>query len=113
MNDVSYLRLVEHAVFAHPDFNPNEYANAILAGESYPPQGSKTKAVRTAAFEPINEDVSVAISKLTFGIDDVEKQLKNVVSLCFDHARSKYCISNVLTPLYCTDFRLRLTTRTS
>ena len=27
------------------------------------------------------EDISVAISKLTFGIEDVEKQLKNVVSI--------------------------------
>ncbi|KAL6308073.1 Golgi transport complex subunit 5-domain-containing protein [Sparassis latifolia] len=67
-------------VFAQPSFDPNEYANAILAGEPYPPQSGKTKPAKSASFEPASEDVSVAISKLTFSIDDVEKQVKNVVT---------------------------------
>jgi len=29
--------------------------------------------------EPAKEDISVAISKLNYGIDDVSKQIKNVV----------------------------------
>ncbi|KAI0940406.1 hypothetical protein AcW1_003608 [Taiwanofungus camphoratus] len=70
----------DYAVFAHPDFDPNEYANAILAGEPYPPQPGKTRTTKSNTFEPANEDISVAIAKLNFSIDDVEKQLKNVVT---------------------------------
>ncbi|GBE81467.1 hypothetical protein SCP_0311960 [Sparassis crispa] len=70
----------DFVVFAQPSFDPNEYANAILAGEPYPPQSGKTKPAKSASFEPASEDVSVAISKLTFSIDDVEKQVKNVVT---------------------------------
>ncbi|KZT65969.1 hypothetical protein DAEQUDRAFT_813938 [Daedalea quercina L-15889] len=70
----------DYAVFAHPEFEPNEYANAILAGEPYPPQAGKSKPNKAATFEPANEDISVAIQKLNFSIDDVDKQLKNVVT---------------------------------
>ena len=76
---ITYQR-VDYAVFAHSEFEPNDYANAILAGEPYPPQAGKSKPVKTT-FEPANEDISVAIQKLNFSIDDVEKQLKNVVCL--------------------------------
>ncbi|KAI0365669.1 hypothetical protein BV20DRAFT_1099473, partial [Pilatotrama ljubarskyi] len=70
----------DYAVFAHPDFDPNDYANAILAGEPYPPQPGKVKPAKNTGLAPASEDVSVAISKLTFSLDDVEKQLKNVVT---------------------------------
>ncbi|KAI0633283.1 Golgi transport complex subunit 5-domain-containing protein [Trametes polyzona] len=70
----------DYAVFAHPDFDPNDYANAILAGEPYPPQPGKPKPAKSTGLAPASEDVSVAISKLTFSLDDVEKQLKNVVT---------------------------------
>ncbi|KAH9847195.1 Golgi transport complex subunit 5-domain-containing protein [Lenzites betulinus] len=70
----------DYAVFAHPDFDPNDYANAILAGEPYPPQPGKSKPTKAAGLAPASEDVSVSISKLTFSLDDVEKQLKNVVT---------------------------------
>ncbi|KAI0695938.1 Golgi transport complex subunit 5-domain-containing protein [Cerioporus squamosus] len=70
----------DYAVFAHPDFDPNDYANAILAGEPYPPQPGKNKPAKSTGLAPASEDVSVAISKLTFSLDDVEKQLKNVVT---------------------------------
>lgn len=73
--------LADYAVFAHPDFDPNDYANAILAGEPYPPQPGKPKPAKSTGLAPASEDVSVAISKLTFSLDDVEKQLKNVVSI--------------------------------
>ncbi|TEB37536.1 hypothetical protein FA13DRAFT_1786654 [Coprinellus micaceus] len=33
----------EYSVFANPDFDPNDYANAILAGEPYPPPTSDSK----------------------------------------------------------------------
>ncbi|RPD78344.1 hypothetical protein L226DRAFT_502792 [Lentinus tigrinus ALCF2SS1-7] len=70
----------DYAIFALPDFDPNDYANAILAGEPYPPQPGKNKPARSTGLAPASEDVSVAISKLTFSLDDVEKQLKNVVT---------------------------------
>lgn len=81
----------DYAVFAHPDFDPNDYANAVLAGELYPattanPPVSATlksfKAVpaKNTSTGSDTEDISVAISKLTFNLDDVEKQIKHVVS---------------------------------
>ena len=72
---------VDHSVFALPDFDPNDYANAVLAGEPYPPQPGKNRPLKATGLAPASEDVSVAISKLTFSLDDVEKQLKSVVSL--------------------------------
>ncbi|KAJ3572397.1 hypothetical protein NP233_g3110 [Leucocoprinus birnbaumii] len=79
----------DYSVFASPAFDPNDYANAILAGEPYPPQ-SDAKATskpalnltKSATQESIaKEDLSVAISKLTFGIDDVSKQIRNLVTV--------------------------------
>lgn len=70
---------LDYTVFGNSDFDPNEYANATLAGEPYPPQPGRVKPTRTAGLAPANEDISVAISKLNFSIDDIEKQLKNVV----------------------------------
>jgi hypothetical protein len=77
----------DYSVFSSASFDPNEYANAILAGEPYLPQ-SNTKVfskptlnlTKSAAQDSIaKEDLSVAISKLTFGIDDVSKQVKSLV----------------------------------
>ena len=75
----------DYAVFASPDFDANDYANAVLAGEPYPPPPSAAAAAAAAAsakpsaLEPAREDISVAIAKLNYGIDDVDKQIKNVV----------------------------------
>lgn len=81
----------DYAVFAHPDFDPNDYANAVLAGELYPatsanpPVSATLKSFKAAPAKNTStgsdaEDISVAISKLTFNLDDVEKQIKHVVS---------------------------------
>ncbi|RXW23332.1 hypothetical protein EST38_g2498 [Candolleomyces aberdarensis] len=79
----------EYSVFANPEFDPNDYANAILAGESYPPQDSKPKSSApsksTLQDSIAKEDISVAISKLTFGIDDVSKQIKSLVTAHHEH----------------------------
>jgi len=74
----------DYSVFASTDFDPNEYANATLAGEPYPPQQTQTgtggkPTLKTTGLESAKEDISVAISKLNFGIEDVSKQIKNVV----------------------------------
>lgn len=73
-------------MFASNDFDPNEYANATLAGEPYPSQsqtGTGGKQSAKSGLEPAKEDISVAISKLNFGIDDVSKQIKSVVRVAF------------------------------
>jgi len=79
----------DYSVFASPTFDPNDYANAILAGESYPPQfGVKvalkhaSNSTKSALQDSIaKEDLSVEIAKLTIGIDDVSKQIRNLVGL--------------------------------
>ncbi|TFK25504.1 hypothetical protein FA15DRAFT_639269 [Coprinopsis marcescibilis] len=77
--------MADYSVFANVDFDPNEYANAILAGESYPPTADHKpaygKSSKSTFQDPIGkEDISVAISKLTFGIEDVSKQIKSLVT---------------------------------
>jgi hypothetical protein len=79
----------DYSVFATPEFDANEYANALLAGEPYPPQQytgtAKPAPTKPPGVEPAKEDISVAISKLNFGIEDVSKQIKHVVrSLVLD-----------------------------
>ncbi|KAF7298173.1 ACT domain-containing protein [Mycena chlorophos] len=67
--------MADYSVFASADFDPNEYANAVLAGESYPVSDVPPK------FEPSpKEDISVAISKLGAGVDDVNRQIKSMVN---------------------------------
>ncbi|KAG8943050.1 hypothetical protein FRC04_003261 [Tulasnella sp. 424] len=76
--------LNDYSVFSNADFDPNEYANAVLAGEPYPPppksksRGTATNA--TIASEAAKEDISVALGKLTLGIDDVSQQLRSLVT---------------------------------
>ncbi|KIY53032.1 hypothetical protein FISHEDRAFT_63466 [Fistulina hepatica ATCC 64428] len=72
--------LADYTVFADPDFDANEYANAILAGEPYPPSSDAKPPAKSAVESVAKEDISVAISKLTHGIDEVSKQIKNMVS---------------------------------
>ncbi|PBK73713.1 hypothetical protein ARMSODRAFT_952819 [Armillaria solidipes] len=74
----------DYSVFASPEFDPNDYANAVLAGEPYVlPSDTRTKPVLPStkvAETPGKEEISIAISKLTFGIDDVSKQIKALVT---------------------------------
>ena len=68
---------LDYAIFAAPDFNTNEYANAILASDSSGGRGIKHSTQDSVS----KDDISLAISKLTFGIEDVSKQIKNLVRL--------------------------------
>ena len=77
------LYLVDYSLFASSDFDPNEYANAILAtDQSHHAEfklGNKS-LLKTSTHDSIaKEEISVAISKLTFGIEDVSKQIRNLV----------------------------------
>ncbi|KAJ6558556.1 Golgi transport complex subunit 5-domain-containing protein [Mycena vulgaris] len=90
--------MTEYSVFASPDFDPNDYANAILAGEPYPPSAElnpKTPAKSTFESSP-KEDISVAISKLSLGVDDVSKQIKSVVSSHHEDLLSQAASANSL-----------------
>ncbi|KAG9316298.1 hypothetical protein JVU11DRAFT_2329 [Chiua virens] len=72
----------DYAVFAIVNFDANAYANAVLAGEAYPPSSSSQAKQKSSLSvpEPAKEDISVAISKLDIGIDDVSKQIKTLVT---------------------------------
>jgi len=71
----------DYSIFGAPDFSPNEYANAILASDTgLDKPGAKGSHSKSSTQDSVTkEDISVAISKLTFGIDDVSKQIRNLV----------------------------------
>ncbi|KAJ6603113.1 Golgi transport complex subunit 5-domain-containing protein [Mycena sp. CBHHK59/15] len=88
--------MTDYSVFASPDFDPNEYANAILAGEPYP-ASAELQTPAKPTFEPSpKEDISVAISKLTFGVEDVSKQIKSVVNNHHEELLSQAASANAL-----------------
>ncbi|KIJ19018.1 hypothetical protein PAXINDRAFT_128297 [Paxillus involutus ATCC 200175] len=77
--------MADYSVFSIPEFDANEYANAVLAGDPYPPTSStqqiQSKPRTTVSIlEPAKEDISVAISKLDLGIEDISKQIKALVT---------------------------------
>lgn len=74
---------IDYAIFAHPSFDANEYANAILSNQSYKPSSSGTAIESKPSLnEQANkEEISVALAKLSFGIDDVNRQLKSVINV--------------------------------
>ncbi|KAG1731465.1 Golgi transport complex subunit 5-domain-containing protein [Suillus paluster] len=74
--------MTDYSLFTISDFDANDYANAILAGEPYPQvhQTQYAKPRTGAALESAKEDISVAISKLDLSIEDVSKQIKNLVT---------------------------------
>src|SRR4051794_29410835 len=88
---LSLIFMRDYATFAHPSFDPNEYANAILAAQPYRiPSGasidasSKVPATSVGMIDTAGtnkEEISVALAKLSFGIDDVNRQLKNVINV--------------------------------
>jgi hypothetical protein len=73
-------------LFTIPDFDANDYANAILAGEPYPQvhQTQYAKPRTGTALDSAKEDISVAISKLDLSIEDVSKQIKSLVRKHYD-----------------------------
>ncbi|KAG5637228.1 hypothetical protein H0H81_005350 [Sphagnurus paluster] len=90
----------DFAVFSSPQFDANEYANTILAGEPYPPASDSKPASKLTVSPqdpPAKEDISVAISKLTFSIDDVSKQIKTVVATHHEALLSQAASANDLS----------------
>lgn len=77
-----HVSMTDYSLFTIPDFDANDYANAILAGEPYPQvrQTQYPKPRTGTALESAKEDISVAISKLDLSIEDANKQIKNLVT---------------------------------
>jgi len=75
----------DYSLFTTPDFDANDYANAILAGEPYPQlhQTQSAKPRTGAALGSAKEDISVVISKLDLSVEDVGKQIKALVRYYF------------------------------
>ena len=91
----------DFTVFASADFNPSEYANAILAGEPYPaatdPKSQSAVPGKPVQEPPAKEDISEAISKLIHGIDDVTKQIKKLVRPIEPLRRVSHCYLGIAT----------------
>ncbi|KAJ3847965.1 Golgi transport complex subunit 5-domain-containing protein [Lentinula lateritia] len=76
-----------YSLFASSAFDANEYANATLSGDPYlPSSDSKTSSAGKQASKlsapeaSAKDDMSLAISKLSLGIEDVSKQIKSLVT---------------------------------
>ncbi|KDR75381.1 hypothetical protein GALMADRAFT_140887 [Galerina marginata CBS 339.88] len=96
--------MTDYSVFSSPDFDPNEYANAILASDAtYPASDSKLVAKGSSHLKGstqdsiAKEDISVAISKLTFGIEDVSKQIRNLVTAHHEDLLTQASNANALS----------------
>lgn len=77
--------LAQYATFLHPDFEADAYAHAVLKGEDYqthldqqatgaPPPGPTPTNDRAAS--STTGDVSAALARLNFGVEDLNRQLK-------------------------------------
>ncbi|KAF9071043.1 Golgi transport complex subunit 5-domain-containing protein [Rhodocollybia butyracea] len=83
----------DYSLFASAAFDANEYANAILAGEPYLPNKQSNKLSPEASAK---DDISLAISKLSLGIEDVSKQIKTLVSTHHEDLLSQAANANQL-----------------
>lgn len=77
----------DYSAFNAEIFDPHRHAHEILAGEAGLLQHSNSKGRHTKTTNLLDsalgkDDISVAISKLNFNIDDVSKQIKSVVCVC-------------------------------
>ncbi|KAG7090850.1 hypothetical protein E1B28_009932 [Marasmius oreades] len=94
---------LDYSVFASSSFDPNDYANAILAGEPYLPlDGPSTTIAKKSKLNPSeastkSEDISLAISKLSVGIDDIAKQIKALVTSHHEQLLSQAANANQLS----------------
>jgi hypothetical protein len=78
----------EYATFLHPSFDPNSFAHSIVNNEPYPPPTATISDANNGPAAPggfmkglggtREEGVSVtdALSRLNFGVEDLNRQLK-------------------------------------
>ncbi|KAJ4494041.1 Golgi transport complex subunit 5-domain-containing protein [Lentinula edodes] len=101
---MSQMTQSDYSLFASSAFDANEYANATLAGDPYLPSSDlKTsstgkKASKLSAPEAsAKDDISLAISKLSLGIEDVSKQIKSLVTMHHEDLLSQAANVNQLS----------------
>ncbi|KAJ4468253.1 Golgi transport complex subunit 5-domain-containing protein [Lentinula aciculospora] len=94
----------DYSLFASAAFDANEYANAILSGEPYLPSSDlksshvgKHPHKLSAPEASAKDDISQAISKLSFGIEDVSKQIKSLVTTHHEDLLSQAANANRLS----------------
>ncbi|GAA5903350.1 hypothetical protein JCM6882_008146 [Rhodosporidiobolus microsporus] len=81
---------VQYATFLHPTFEADAFAHAVLNGEDYPPPADGEAATSVPAGgtgfmkglvgENGQGDVSAALARLNFGVEDLNRQLKGEVT---------------------------------
>ncbi|GAA5999182.1 uncharacterized protein JCM10292_001650 [Rhodotorula paludigena] len=79
---------MEYATFLHPTFEADAFAHAVLNGEDYPApaEGEAAKPAGGTGFmkglvgENGTGDVSAALARLNFGVEDLNRQLKAEVT---------------------------------
>ncbi|GAA5944607.1 hypothetical protein JCM3775_005849 [Rhodotorula graminis] len=82
---------VQYATFLHPNFEADAFAHAVLNGEDYPPPAEGeapptgapaggTGFMKGLVGENGQGDVSAALARLNFGIEDLNRQLKGEVT---------------------------------
>lgn len=92
----AFVVLTDYTPFGSTKFDATAYANAVLAGETYnadePPPlqpkagvDSKEAATKVDSTErpgglTVKGDVSVALAKLNYGIEDIDRQIRSEVS---------------------------------
>lgn len=92
---LNHLQPTEYATFLHPSFDPNSFAHSIVNNEPYPPPEATTSADAHGKPElnggvgavggfmkgiarsgEDGGDVSAALARLNFGVEDLNRQLK-------------------------------------
>jgi hypothetical protein len=73
----------DYAVFLSPNFDANEYSNAVLSGRPYHPDGHAASSDGQVP-DLVAGDVNAALAKLNVGIEDVNRQLRAEVRLKHD-----------------------------
>ncbi|GAA5902669.1 uncharacterized protein JCM6883_007203 [Sporobolomyces salmoneus] len=71
---------VQYSTFLSPSFEPDAYAHAVLSGEPYPPSSSSQPSPSSVPGAGGGGDVSAALSRLNFGVEDLNRQLKSEVT---------------------------------
>ncbi|ORY73872.1 Golgi transport complex subunit 5-domain-containing protein [Leucosporidium creatinivorum] len=90
----------EYATFLHPSFDPNSFAHSIVNNEPYPPPAPATTDAKQRPASPApaappttatgfmkglgagdqGGDVSAALARLNFGVEDLNRQLKQEIT---------------------------------
>ncbi|KAH7875165.1 Golgi transport complex subunit 5-domain-containing protein [Lentinula edodes] len=101
---MSQMTQSDYSLFASSAFDANEYANATLSGDPYlPSSDSKTSSTGKQASKlsapeaSAKDDISLAISKLSLGIEDVSKQIKSLVTMHHEDLLSQAANVNQLS----------------